>query len=350
MLLWTTALVAPAGCQGAAADGGARGSPGSGARASARPPAPVAVSAVTRGDVASFYVATTTLEAEKVAPILARVTGTIGRITVEEGDRVRAGQLLLHIDNDQYRLRVAQLAAKTAELRDRLARLEQMVADKLIGEEEREQVRYELAAAEAEEGLARLDLSHTRVRAPFAGRITRRQVDVGHAVQDRTPLFELADMHPLLARVFVPSKAFKRLQRAQPVELTLDSSGVRLKGRIMLVSPIIDPSTGTIKVTLEISSYPTETRAGDFAHVRIVTERHEDALLVPSIAVIEERQQRAVFVAVDGVAQRRTVKLGFEQDNRTEILEGVQPGDLVVVKGQHSLKDAAPIKVLESDV
>lgn len=314
-----------------------------------RPPAPVAVVTAKTGAIASFYTTTTTLEPERTAPILSRVVGVIEKIHVEEGDSVRARQPLLRIDRRQYQLEVARLSAKTAQLEDSYQRLKKMVADNLVGAEEFENVKHDLEAARAEEKLARLQLSYTTVRAPFAGRVVNRQVEVGHSVNVDAPLFDLVDLEPLLARVYVPSKAFRRLARAQPVELTLDSNGSKLAGRIKLVSPVIDPTSGTIKITLEIPEYPKDTRSGDFAQVRITTEKHDDAVLIPRIAVVQDRQQSIVFIAHDGRAQRRVVEVGFEHDGQAEIVDGLKVGERVVVKGQNSLKDGATIKVLEAD-
>ncbi len=319
------------------------------AKTSERPPAPVAVSKASKGSIASAYVTTATLEPQKTAPVLARVTGVVEKIAREEGDMVKAGAPLLRIESTQYRLRVEQLAARTAQLRDSYKRLSKMVSQNLVGAEEFEQTKHDLEAAKAEEKLARLELSFTTVRAPFTGRVTQRMVEVGHTVNDTTSLFELADLKPLLARVFVPSKAFKRLARNQPVELTLDSNAVKLTGYIKLVSPVIDPTSGTIKVTLEIPDYPEGTRPGDFAHVRITTEQHDDALLIPRIAIVQDRQQQVVYVVVDGRAQRRVVEIGFEQEDKAEILNGLAVDEAVVIKGQNSLKDGAAVKVLEAD-
>ena len=336
-----------AGCEPATAAKGPRGRP-SGKKAE-RAPTPIAVAVAAKGSIASAYVTTATLEPQKTAPVLARVTGIIESIAGEEGDYVKEGAPLLRIDSAQYRLRVQQLAARTAQLRDSYKRLEKMVAQNLVGAEEFEQVRHDLEGAVAEEKIAKLDLSFTTVRAPFSGRITQRMVEIGHTVNTTTPLFELADLKPLLARVFVPSKAFKRLAKKQPVQLSLDSNDTKLTGYIKLVSPVIDPTSGTIKVTLEIPEYPEGTRPGDFAHVRITTARREDALLIPRIAVVQDRQQQVVFVVVDGRAQRRVVELGFEEDDKAEIIKGLAVGEQVVIKGQNSLKDGAAVNILKAD-
>lgn len=314
-----------------------------------QPPVPVAVQEAFTGTIASYYTATAALEAEKQAEILARVTGIVEVLDCEEGDQVKENDVLLRVVNDEYRLRLSQAEANTAKLKDRSQRLKDMWERNLVSAEEYETAQSDLKAAEAAEGLARLDLSYTRVQAPFAGRIVQRLVDVGQTVNVGTALFVLADFSPLLARVYVPSKEFKKLKPDQTVELTLDSDKTRLQGRITLVSPVIDPSTGTIKVTVEISEYPPNTRPGDFTEVRIVTERRTGSVLVPKIAVFTDRGEEIAYVAADGAAERRVVEVGFQDDENAEVLSGITAGELVVTRGQRSLKHGAPIKILEGE-
>jgi membrane fusion protein (multidrug efflux system) len=180
--------------------------------------------------------------------------------------------------------------------------------------------------------------------------VVSRLVDIGQNISVGTPLLILADFDPLLARIHVPAKEFKKLKPDQTVELVLDSNQTRLAGRIKLVSPTIDPASGTIKITVEIPEYPPETRPGDFAEVRIVTERRHGSTLVPKIAVVTDRGDQVVYVAADSTAERRVVEVGFQDDDHAEILSGLDAGEQVVVKGQRTLKHGAPIKILEDDM
>jgi membrane fusion protein, multidrug efflux system len=353
-------LILLAGCAGEDEGGSpqARGPGHGGPHGGGRPPeqaVPVAVQDAGQGVISSYYDATASLEAEKTAEVLARVTGTVEAISAEEGDLVNAGGALLSVDNDEYRYRVEQAEANTANLLSRFKRMEAMRAEDLSSEEEFQSSLSELENARAEEGLARLTLSYTMVAAPFRGRVTNRLVDVGQNVSVGTPLFELSDFDPLLARVHVPSREFNQLQRDQDVDLVLDSDGTRLKGRIKLISPVIDPASGTIKITVEVDDYPAGVRPGDFAAVRIVTERREGVTLVPRGAVLTDKGETVVYVPIDGegedagvVAERRIVETGFTDDDHTEIVTGLVSGETVVVKGQRSLKHGTPLKILET--
>jgi membrane fusion protein (multidrug efflux system) len=230
-----------------------------------------------------------------------------------------------------------------------MQRLEKMREQDLVSAEEYETLSTDLASAKAAGGMARLNLSYTRVVAPFRGRIVSRRVDVGQNINAGTPLFVLSDFTPLLARVHVPAREFNKLEPDQPVDLVLESNGTRLRGRIKLVSPTIDPASGTIKLTIEIPTYPDGVRPGDFAQVSIVTERRAGRTLVPKVALVNDRGEQVLFVSADSTAERRVVEIGFQDERNAEILVGVNAGERIVVKGQRTLKNGSPIKVLADE-
>ncbi len=307
----------------------------------------VAVQPATRGDIATYYKATASLDPDKQAEILARVQGPVKRILAEEGDDVREGQILLLVDDTEYRHRLTQSKVALEQQKATFARIESILAQGLVSKENFDNAKSDLEAAEAAYELAALELSWCEVRAPFSGRIVMRAIDQGQNISNGTQLFSLADMHRLLARVHVPAREFRQIQTDQPVRLIVDSTADELTGRIDLVSPIVDPRTGTIKVTVEITEYPESTRPGNFAEVSIVTANHTGALMVPNLAVLTDKDQRVVYVAEGETAKRTVVEVGFEDDRFVEIIAGLEENAPVIIQGQRSLSDGQPIKILD---
>lgn len=346
--LLVLAAVLLAGCgteKGAQASGTKQGK---GPGGSKEPPTLVAVEPAARGTVVARYSTTATLEAENRAQILGRTQGVVQSLLHEEGDEVRGGEELLRLEDDAARLRLQQAEVVLTEQASVFARQKASFEQQVISKADFDLAQANHERAKVERDLAAHELSYTRVRAPFTGTVVRRLVEVGQTVNAGTPLFEIANFKPLLARIHVPAKEMGSLGVGQEVELVLDSSGDRLPGVVRLVSPVIDPTSGTVKVTVHVSEYPRGTRPGDFAHVHVVTQRHENVLRVQSPAVFEDRGEQVVYVAADSVANRRPVQVGFIDETHTEILSGLAENERVVVKGQRSLRDGGPIRVLDS--
>jgi len=122
-----------------------------------------------------------------------------------------------------------------------------------------------------------------------------------------------------------------------------------LSALVELVSPIVDPNTGAIQITLRLGDYPSSVRPGDFAEIHMVTDKHDNALLISSVSIIEERGQHYVYIVENGIAKRVSVVLGFVMGDKTEIAFGLTQNQQVVVKGQRNLNDDVKVEVLSAD-
>jgi membrane fusion protein (multidrug efflux system) len=138
-----------------------------------------------------------------------------------------------------------------------------------------------------------------------------------------------------------------KLRAGQPAGITVDAiSGAEFSGRIARISPVVDPTTGTIKVTVEVRDPSRQLKAGMFGRVNIVYDVHANALLAPKGAVLAEDAESAVFVVQDSVAYRKVVKTGYVNGAHIEILRGLQAGDKIVTIGQGGLKDSSRVEVI----
>jgi membrane fusion protein (multidrug efflux system) len=311
-----------------------------------KPATPVAVARVEAGRISAYVNATANLVAEDEVEVVAEAEGKVVELLVDEGQSVRKGQKLLQIDRGDAALAVqkAELALRNATIG--LERSDKMAAERLISPQDLDKVRYERDVAAHELEQTRHNLQKTVIAAPFSGRITLRQVQLGQTVKPGDALFTLADFEPLVARIFLPEREVLTLRVGQTAQLALKAADdVRFEGRIQKISPVVDTASGTVKVTVEAVAPPSSVRPGAFVSVGIVRETRPQALIVPRPAVIRELQETFVFVAEGDVARRRSVRVGLEEGDRLELLGGVAAGEQVVTSGQGALKDGARIKV-----
>lgn len=311
-------------------------------------PVPVEVVTLDRGEISSYIAATANLIAEEDVTVVSETEGRVTSLVVEEGDSVAEGGVLAVLDSEDE-----QIAARKAEvLRDKARVSYQRAADlleqKLVSQQEHDQLQADLEVAEEELIDARLRLRRATFRAPFAGRVTSRQVQVGQHVRPGDELFRVTRFDPLIARVHLPESDVLGLSEGREVRLALNADPtVRFTGRIRQISPVVDTATGTVKVTIEAQEPPPDVRPGSFVAVHIIRESRAGRVLLPKQAVIRELQESHVFVARDGVAKRRAVELGLEEEQWVEAVRGVKAGERVVVAGQGGLKDGGSIRILE---
>jgi membrane fusion protein (multidrug efflux system) len=314
-------------------------------------PVPVSVAAVETGTVSSYIRATANLVPDNEVKVLADTDGRIARLLVDEGDWVSRGQTLAMLDREDTAIDLAKRQVKSENSRLAYQRGERMLREGLISQETFEKLRMENEMARQEVAEAHYRIGKTAVRAPFAGRITGRRVEQGQHVQSAEEMFTLADFEPLVADIHLPERDVLGLQPGRAARITLKADeSVRFGGRIRQVSPVVDPATGTVKVTVEaVAPLPAAVRPGGFVTIDVVRESRPGALLVPREAVLRELQSAHVFVAKNGIAEKRAVTLGLEEGERVQALSGLAAGERVIVAGQGSLKQGSPVEVLAAD-
>ena len=338
----------PGGFPGGAGFPGFGGPPGGGAAI------PVNVAPAIRRQIADYLETNGSLEAENEVDIVARTTGPIVELNVEEGDFVRAGQVLARIDAAEIQAQLGIARVNLAEAELTWNRAQDSYREEVISQEAYDQARSSFDGAAAQIVGTEILLNYTVIRAPFDGLIIERVVKNAEHVGANARLFRISDFDPLLCPIQLPEKDLPRLSLGQPSYLTVEAfPGERFPARVLRISPIVDAATGTVKVTLAIEGRNL-LRPGMFASVYVQTDLHEDAVVIPKQALVLESVADTVYVvneAAEGgpMAERRELRLGFEESDALEVLAGVEAGEQVVVIGQDGLSDQTPVLVLERE-
>jgi membrane fusion protein (multidrug efflux system) len=308
---------------------------------------PVEVAKPERGEMLAMYSGTATLEAEADAEVIAKVGGEVRRIYVEEGDRVAAGQILASLDDRQLKLQAAQTSAALAKSERDFKRQVELNEKGLVSAGAFEGLKYDLDNHRAADDIARLNLSYSQIRAPFAGVVSSRHIKMGQEIAVGSKLFRVTNPMPLKASVFVPERELARLKPGQSASISVDALAGRVFPAVVkLVSPTVDSATATFKVTLEVNDPKGALKPGMFSRVGIVFERRPDALTIPRVALLDTDGSENVFVVIAGKAEQRTIRTGLSNAGKVEVIEGLEGAEQVVIVGQTGLKDGNPVRVV----
>jgi len=308
---------------------------------------PVEAEAATRGTISAYYSTTATLEAEEEAMVVAKVRGIVNQLNVEEGDIVKAGQVLAKLEDEQLAIEATRAKATMDRLFNEYQRNKELYEKKLISLEQFENSKYEYESQKAAYELAKLNVEYATIRAPISGVISERFIKVGNMVNTDQQLFKVTDFDPLLAVLHVPEHEMSKLKKNQPAFIQPDAvEGNEFRGEIKRISPVVNPETGTFKVTVAVNDPTRQLKPGMFGRVRIVYDTRENALLIPKNAVMSEDGDNSVYVIRDEMVYRKNIRTGYVNGSNIEVLEGLSENEMVVTIGQSSLQDSSLVQVV----
>jgi HlyD family secretion protein len=210
--------------------------------------------------------------------------------------------------------------------------------------------------ASRQEALKAQDMeAYATLRAPFAGVVTRRFLDVGTLIQSSAqssqgtnqPIVEIVDDSVVTVSIRVPELESPQVKPGRSLELTCEAlPGEKFKGRITRISQALSSTTDRSMVAeSDLPNTSHHLQPGMFGHCLLTLATHKSALAVPTSAIVDEKGKTSVYLAQSGKAVKRAVKIGFQNPRWSEITEGLNGTDTVVIKGKENLSEGAPLKI-----
>lgn len=324
-------------------------------------PPPTAVTTIEAASVAwhPALAAIGTLAPVEGVTVSADAEGTIVKIMVESGTAVKAGDPLIEIDTS---VETAQLTA--AEARAELARVNIDRAKDLLNNRTLAKSEFDTIEATAKQSIAdvaalKAQIDKKTVRAPFAGRIGIRLVNLGQYISKGQALMPLQNLDPIYVNFNVPQRHLGDLQVGQTIAVSVDAfPGRTFEGKVSAINSVVDPSTRNISIQATLANPKEVLRAGMFVNVELQLPVAEAKVVVPATSVAYAAYGNSVFIVEQmkghdgkeylGVRQQ-LVKLGDTRGDLVAIEEGIKPGEQVVTSGVFRLRNAAPVQV-QNDV
>jgi membrane fusion protein (multidrug efflux system) len=340
------ASLAGGGCTTQDTNAGAFRDGGRGRNSGREEAVPVEVAALGRGHIEAVQRFSSNLEAERDVQVFAEAPRRVTELLVEEGTPVRRGQLLVRLQDEEQRSAVARAESQLEQSRRDFERHRELFEQELVTEKLYRDADYAVERDELALADARRELGYTEVRAPIAGTVTERMVNLGDHVTVNQPLFRIVDFDSIVARIYVPEHGLVALEKGQPARLSSEAlGGLQFKGQIDRISPVVDPETGTLKVTVA-TPRQEGLRPGMFVEVELVTAVRDDALLIPKSALVYDNDRIFVFRLGD---ERRVKRLPLQpalEDARFVLpTNGFEEGDQLVIAGQSGLKDGGLVRL-----
>jgi RND family efflux transporter MFP subunit len=296
------------------------------------------------------------------SPIPDRIVG----LTVKEGDRVKAGQVLATVRSGVLRQGVKQAAsgvdaarAQRAALEDQLARMRKLESSGAVTSSQLLSVESQFAAADAQVAQLQAMLGQARqrrgdavIKAPIEGVVGQVFMKVGDMAVPQIPICTVVDMDLVRVKVRVPENDLPLLAPGMPVELTVAvDDGEPIRGVVSRVSPVLDRLSRTATMEVDLVNTDHSLKPGMLARIRVQVEQRENAVVAPTSALTVTAKREGThnlyraMVAKNGKAEERFVLLGLEDGDRVEVIKGLAAGEQLIVKGQHMLADGDPIQL-----
>jgi membrane fusion protein (multidrug efflux system) len=290
---------------------------------------------------------TGTIDANERVSLVSQTAGNITGIYFTEGTRVSKGQLLVKVYNQDQQAALQQIQAQMVLARDIERRNRLLLQKEAVSKEEYETSLSSLNSLKAQADVIRAQISRTEIRAPFSGTIGLRNVSPGGYLSPSTPIATLVNIDPAKLTFSVPERYLPIIGKGSKVSFTIESSRKTFNATVYAIEPSLDANSRTITVRAKAPNPGNLLTAGAFAKINLTLDQIPKTIMVPTQAVIPDLKSSKVWLYKDSIAVSQDVKTDLRTETQIQIIEGLKPGDSVIVSGLIQIRPKSKVKILK---
>ncbi len=285
------------------------------------------------------------VEANESVVLRSEVSGLVTGIYFREGSNVSKGTLLVKVNDRDIQAQLRQALTKQNLSATSENRAKQLLQKGAISQEEYDTALADLQSLKAQSQLIRAQLAKTAVYAPFSGKIGLRSISVGEYLTPATTIANLLSINPVKISFSVPEKYIGQISINSEIKFTTDASSKVFTGKVFAIEPGINQQTRTLQIKALAANPNGELLPGSFAKIKLALKTLDNAILIPTEAVIPVLKGKVVYISDQGKAKQVSVEAGTRTAESIVITSGLKVGDTVLTTGAMSLKPDAPVKV-----
>jgi len=274
-------------------------------------------------------------------------SGKISNIYFKEGSYVKKGELLAKLIDDDLQAQLDKLLIQEKLAKEKENRQKILLSKEAVSQESYDQVKSDLQGIESEIKLLKARIVKTEIHAPFDGKIGLRFVSEGAFVNSSSQVAKLVKNRPLKIEFSIPEKYSGIVKEGTNLTFKVEEIDKIYQAKVYAIEPKVDPQTRTIAVRAMYDNKNEELQPGRFVSIQLVIREIKNAIQIPTQAIIPEMGGEKVYIVKSGRAQSKSITTGLRTENQIEILEGIEPGDSVIISGIMQLRHDMPVVVKE---
>ncbi|MBA4154125.1 efflux RND transporter periplasmic adaptor subunit [Flavobacterium sp.] len=286
-----------------------------------------------------------TIDANEQIELRSEVSGVVQGIFFKEGQNVTKGQQLIKVNDIELRAQLSQAKTRQSLASENERRAKLLLEKEAISQEEYDVAKAELQSTQAQTQLIQAQIAKTSIVAPFSGKIGLRSISPGTYVTPTTLIAKLVNNAQVKITFSIPEKYATLMRLNSDLSFTTSGSSEKFSGKIYAMEPAIEQSTRTLQIRAFADNKQGRLIPGTYANITLPLDDINDALLVPTEAIIPIQNGKKVFISSKGKAKEVIIETESRTEKEILVTAGLKPGDTVIISGIMALKEGAPLNV-----